>query len=271
MEEKSRGCLKQAALGCGGLLVVAVAVPVVLTVMILPPMNRAIEARADFEALHGPQDAFVPPASGVPSPDRIEAFLSVRQALAPACTDFWSAERSVAKLEAFDDQENISKIDVMKQAMSTSKTMMGMGPAIGHFFENRNRALVDAGMGLGEYTYIYVVAYNDRILEPETELQLFGPQVANGRVREALASMLKNQLEALRREGAQEELTRAVAAEVEALENDPDRIAWQDGIPLEIESSLLPYRDRLDTAFCGSTAPFELLINEKRFLAIESL
>jgi len=270
MVEKNWGCVKQAALGCGCLVVLAVAVPIVLGVMIMLPLNRAVENRTELEDRFGTQDAFVPPASGAPSPDRIEAFLRVRQALTSTCDDFWNAEQAVAKLEAFDDQEEVSKIAVMKQALSTSKTMMGMGPLIGHFYEVRNQALIDQDMGLGEYTYIYVLAYGEEILNPSEQLELFGPDATNARVRRALASMLRNQLELLRQEGGPADVTVAVAAEVEAMEQDPKRIPWQDGLPPEIEDSLLPYRAELDRLFCGSTPPLELTINEKRGLAIES-
>ncbi len=270
MGEKNWGCFKQAAVGCGCLLVLAVAVPVVLAVMIMLPLNRAVENRTELEDRFGTQDAFVPPAAGIPSPDRVEAFLRVRQSLTSTCDDFWNAERAVAAMEAFDDQEEVSKIAVMKQAMSTSKTMMGMGPLIGHFYEIRNQALVDEGMGLGEYTYIYVLAYNDEIVNPSEKLELFGPGATNLRVREALLSMLRNQLELLQKECGLPDVADAVAAEVEAMEQDAKRIPWQDGLPPAIEDSLLPYRAELDRLFCGSTPPLELMINEKRGLAIES-
>jgi hypothetical protein len=270
MDEKSWGCFKQAAVGCGCLVVLAVAIPIVLGTMVMLPLNRAVDSRTGLEDRFGTQDAFVPPATGVPSPDRIEAFLRVRQALTATCDDFWNAERAVAKLEAFDDQDEVSKIAVMKQAMSTSKTMMGMGPLIGHFYEVRNQALVDQDMGLGEYTYIYVLAYNDEIVSPTEKLELFGPGATNHRVRQAIQSMLGNQLELLRLEGGPAETMAAVAIEVQAMEQDPKRIPWQDGLPPEITASLLPYRSELDRLFCGSTPPLELMINEKRGLAIES-
>ena len=270
MGEDNRGCFKQAALGCGCLVVLAVAIPIVLATMVMLPLNRAVENRTELEDRFGTQDAFVPPASGVPSPDRIEAFLRVRQALTATCDDFWNAERAVAKMEAFDDQEEVSKMAVMRQAMSTSKTMMGMGPLIGHFYEIRNQALVDEDIGLGEYTYIYVLAYHEEILSPSEELELFGPGATNLRVRQALVSMLRNQFELQQQEGGPADTMATVAAEIEALEQDPKRIPWQDGPPTEIEDSLRPYRAELDRLFCSSTPPLELMINQKRGLAIES-
>jgi len=270
MAEENRGCFKQAAAGCGCLVVAAVAIPVVMTAMIMVPMNRAVSDRTELEALYGTQKSYVPPASGAPSPDRIEAFLTVRRALEPACGDFWGAEHAVAAMEAFDDEVEPSRMAVIRQAMSTSRTMMGMGSLIGHYYETRNQALLDAGMGLGEYTYIYVMAYNDKIVNPPAELHLFDPETVNQRVHAALHSMLVNQLEVARREGGSEDTVAALAAEARALEDDPHRIPWQDGLPPAIEASILPFRDELDLAYCGSTASLELMINEKRTLAIET-
>jgi len=47
----------------------------------------------------------------------------------------------------------------------------------------------------------------------------------------------------------------AFSAEIGALEGDVHRLPWQDGLPEIIESSLQPYRDRLDnshSAMCNA-------------------
>ena len=82
--------------------------------------------------------------------------------------------------------------------------------------------------------------------------------------------MLRHQLELVQREGASEGSVAVLAAEVRALQDDPSRIPWQDGLPPEIAAALLPFREALDLVYCGSTPPLELMINEKRSLAIET-
>ena len=248
MSEQSRGCFKQIAIGCGALIVLAVAIPLVMAVMVMLSFNRAVGARAEIEQQYGTQDAYVPPASGAPSADRIEAFLEVRRALTTTCDDFLNAERSVAALEAFDDQDEVSRIAVLRQAFSTTKTMMGMGPLIGHFYETRNQALLEADMGLGEYTYAYVLAYGDSIIDPIRKPRLLGPEATNERVRMALRSMLRHQLELLREEGGAEDTVAMVSSEVAALESDSQRIPWQDGLPSAIVEALLPFRGELDAS-----------------------
>ena len=271
MGEKHWGCLKQTAIGCAVLIVLAVVFPIVLGVMMMSPFNRAVESRMVIEQRFGPQEAFVPPPSGAPTPDRLDAFLEVRRALSVTCADFGHMEEQVRKLESFDDQDDVSRLAVVKQAFSTSKSMMGMGPLIGNFYETRNQSLLDAEMGLGEFTYIYVLAYREQILDPPEDLQLLGPRAINRRVHRALVSMLENQLRVLRDAGAADDEIAALEIEIAALEEDTARIPWKEGLPPTITDALAPHREELDALHCPATAPLELMLNEKRGPAVETL
>jgi hypothetical protein len=146
-----------------------------------------------------------------------------------------------------------------------------VGPVLGKLYEIRNQSLLDAGMGLGEFSYIFVVAYQDKLLEQPSEDQLFGPSATNRRVRKAFLSMLESQLEALRSEHASEEEIATLEAEIAAMKSDDNRIPWQDGLPRAITESLGPYREELDELYCPATAPLELMISVKRGPAIESM
>ena len=271
MEEKTWGCLKQTAVGCGVLMVIAIALPFVLGVMMMGPFKRAVDDRHAIEEQFGPQEAYVPPASGVPSADRIEVFLGIRRAFAEPCADLTQAEKQMQKMETFDDQDEVDRMEVMREAFSLTKSLMGVGPVLGHFYEIRNQSLLEAGMGLGEFTYIFAVAYNDRLLdEPEGE-QLFGPAATNRRVRRALRSMLENQLEVLRSEGGEDVDIELLEAEIAAMQADDKRVPWQDGIPQPIADALVPYREELDELYCPAMAALELMINERHGPAVESL
>jgi hypothetical protein len=271
LDDKHWGCVKQTAIGCVVLIVLAVVFPIVLGVMMMSPFNRAVDARIDIEQRFGPQEAFVPPPTGAPTVERLEAFLEVRRALSVTCADFGHMEEQVRELESLDDQEEVSRLAVMKQALSTSKSMMGMGPLIGNFFEIRNQTLLDTEMGLGEFTYLYVLAYREQILDPPEDLQLLGPRAVNRRVRRALVAMLENQLQVLRDSEAAADEIAALEIEIAALEEDSARIPWQEGIPQAITDALAPYREELDTLHCPATAPLELMLNEKRGPAVETL
>jgi hypothetical protein len=271
LEEKTWGCLKQTAVGCGVLMVIAIALPFVLGVMMMGPFKRAVDARHAIEEQFGPQEAYVPPASGAPSADRIEVFLGIRHAFAEPCADLTQAEKQMQKMETFDDQDEVDRMEVMKEAFSLTKSMMGVGPVLGHFYEIRNQSLLDAGMGLGEFTYIFAVAYNDRLLDEPQGEQLFGPTVTNLRVRKALLSMLENQLTVLQTEGGEETEIEALETEIAAMEDDDRRVPWQDGILPAITEALAPYRAELDDLYCPAMAALELMINERHGPAVESL
>jgi hypothetical protein len=271
LEEKTWGCLKQTAVGCGVLMVIAIAIPFVLGVMMMGPFKRAVDDRHAIEEEFGPQEAYVPPPSGVPSADRIEVFLGIRRSFAEPCADLTQAEKQMQKMETFDDKDEVDRMEVMREVFSLTKSMMGVGPVLGHFYEIRNQSLLDAGMGLGEFTYIFAVAYNDRLLdEPEGE-QLFGPTATNRRVRRALLAMLESQLEVLQSEGGGDAEIGALGAEIAAMKEDERRIPWQDGIPPAITEALAPFRAELDELYCPAMAPLELMINERHGPAVESL
>jgi hypothetical protein len=271
VEDKTKGCLKQTAIGCTVLIVLAIAFPIVLALMMVGPFNRAIDARFDLEERFGAQESYVPPASGAPTEDRIETFLEVRRALAEPCTDLTAAEEQMREMERFDEQEEVDRVEVMKEAFSLTRSMMGIGPVMGRLYEIRNQSLLDSGMGLGEFSYIFVMAYKDRMLDQSQAGELFGPSPTNRRVRQALLSMLENQLEALAAaDGAEQEIA-ALEAEIAAMKEDADRLPWQDETPAEITEALAPYRDELDQLYCPAMAPLELMINEKRGPAIESM
>jgi hypothetical protein len=241
-----------------------------LGVMMMGPFKRAVDARLTIEEQFGPQESYVPPASGIPATDRIEVFLGIRRELAAPCADLTAAEEQMQEMERFDDEEDIDRVEVMKEAFSLTKKMMGVGPVIGRYYESRNQSLVDAGMGLGEFTYIFVIAYHDRLLDNREGETLFGPSITNRRVRKALQAMLEHQLESLRSEGGTDADVAQLDTEIAAMQADNARIPWQDGLPAPVVEALEPYREQLDELYCPAMAPLELMINERHGPAIES-
>jgi hypothetical protein len=78
--------------------------------------------------------------------------------------------------------------------------------------------------------------------------------------------MLINQLEKLEeREAAvmPEEWRQTLAAEIEAMREDKERLPWQDGVPAVIEASLKLYRERLQNSYSSMTNPLELAVEQR--------
>ena len=57
VDEKTSGCLKQTAIGCGVLIVIAIAFPLVMAVKMMTPFNRAVDSRHAIEEVFGPQES----------------------------------------------------------------------------------------------------------------------------------------------------------------------------------------------------------------------
>lgn len=271
MGDGTHGCLKGTAIGCGVLVLLAIAGVFIGGSLLMRPFSRAVDTRSELEAEHGSIETFVPTPSGVVPADRMEVFLEVRRKLMPVCAKFDRVETQFHKMEAFDDQEEVSRTEVLKEAFKTTRSALSMGPLIGEFFTMRNGALLEEDMGLGEFTYIWVVSYHDHIVGGGSQSELFGPSLVNSRVRADLLAMLVNQNSALKNEDPSSEELAPLEEEIAAMESDPRRLPWQDGLPEVITASVAPFRAELDALWCGSTAPLELLINVKHGMAVESM
>lgn len=137
--------------------------------------------------------------------------------------------------------------------------------ALADFYTARNRALMDVHMGLGEYTYIYVLAYHAGAWGAAAGRGApSGRTALDDRTREAFLKALDSRLTRLKKQAAEPEEIRALEAEIHALEEDPERIPWRDGLPTAIAGSLEPYRERLEALYCAAAAEFALSRSQRR-------
>ena len=233
---------------------------------------------------YGQINDFCPEPDGSIGPSRIEAFLSVRDAFAPFRDKL---EISMQELQA---RAGKSEVEVKKPKNIFEMVKLGFGlvPQIAEFMKFRNQALLDAEMGMGEYTYIYAIAYFSWLEKPpedgpdfevmeegegsrlgEMDLEEIREERRDSmlrRLHRALLPMLQNQLEKLGTAGSSESISEwkdQLQAEIQALEDDRFRLSWEDGLPDVIKTSLEPYRDRLDRSYNAMTNPFELMIEQR--------
>ena len=85
--------------------------------------------------------------------------------------------------------------------------------------------------------------------------------------------MLRHQLGAVDRapDAALPEAWRErLAGEIAALQDDPFRVPWQDGLPDPIAVSLEPYRAQLEASYDPRTDEFELARPRKEGMSIRS-
>jgi hypothetical protein len=265
-------------IGCGagcGLVVVVVAALIAGAALYIRDkfhvVREAGDSRKQLVSAYGEAEAFVPPGDGAITPERMAAFLSVR----------YSLEDAQARVDAAFADFPTELLKRRRQSFGTALEMLrgvsALITPIGEYVNRRNRALLDKRMGLGEYAYIYSVAYyswlghspedGPRVLseagEPERDRLLsadstFGPDNLRRYYRRLTLRLLENQAANLRGD-ERAKWGPALKEEIDRIERNLGTIAWQDNVPLQIDRSLEPYRSRLEATYHSSTNCFELL------------
>ena len=252
--------------GCG----IGCAVPVVLFLGFLGGgiyyMNRlaggveqAIETRGVLNERFGEPVDYVPAADGAVPAERMETFLAVRTSLQPLCEKF---DATFGAMGALSEKQEVTAGELF----GAFKSMMGTVPVISEFFQARNQALLDAEMGLGEYTYIYVLVYH-----ASSEVPTPGSRLST-RVRIDFLGYLQAQAEAA---GSLEipggtAFRSHLEREIAALEEDKGRVPWQDGLPETIAASLRPYRGSLDDLACPAAEELALSVSTRTRLGVQA-
>ena len=277
MAGKRSSWLLGCGIGCGVIVLIAVVVIAAGAFFVRDAMHGLGQAVDSGEALDqrlGKTSSYTPSVDGSIPAARMEAFLVVRESLEPqrkeidrTFTEVIPSAQEARELEAKPFFEKITAV------FGIVRSAAGLGPAMGNLLHARNQALLDAGMGMGEYTYIYVLAYHswlghspqdgpgeDKIrVRPEGEPISLRGEGLPSRIRDELLAILRNQLASFDGEPPERQAARGpLAAEIAAMESDPDRLPWQDGLPAATAASLAPYRDRLEAAYSPVTNAFEL-------------
>lgn len=226
----------------------------------------------DLTERYGEIKDFCPDPGGAIKPERLEAFLSVRNSTEPLKE---ALENSINILSD-EESESQFKEEPSPGVLTKIKTGFGMISLVAEFYTRRNQALLDAEMGLGEYYFIYVVSYyswlgkspadgleyNFRHNEEEKSgvywkrersenLEDRKDDVLRHLHRQTLP-MLHNQFEELTGidvSPIRDPWRETLEAEIEAMEADRFRLPWQDGLPDVLEASLRPFRGRLEASY----------------------
>jgi len=234
-------------------------------------VEEAGRIERDLEDRYGSVRAFVPAgAPGVPA-DRMEVFLAVREGLSEERDEL---ERAVNGLASAGEGGGVAS------GFRAAKAGVGLAPLTFGLTNARNRALLDEGMGLGEYSWIYWMTYSAWLGHSAEESKLheimeqrnsehgsvrihmdggMEPERLTWRLRRDIRAMLKNLEQELATDPEKAGLLEAVTAELAELEADPGRVPWQDGLPEVFAVGLGPYRERLEATYSSTTNPFELI------------
>jgi hypothetical protein len=258
--------------GCGGIILLAIVLSVVGSMWMMRPMNEAVDAQKALTETFGPRDAFVPPAAGI-TPDRMEAFLIVRDSLMDHCERFRDIASSFQEMERLDSEGEPSTGQALKAVGGLMGSVTGMVAEMGRFTAARNRVLMENDMGLGEYTWIYVLAYHSWLGYPAgtTFDQDDEPRAELSRMeRRVIRRLMNNHVAALKEAGltAQAEQWEA---EVLRLERSERSVPFAGGeLPVGLRSAFAPHQERLEALYCAESAGFELNTIKKKGLSIQA-
>ena len=151
MASGARKWLVGCGIGCGFLLLAVGGIGTCGYVGVKKISERADRMDASWEqveARFGKPSDYVPPADGAMDPARVDTFLAVRSSMA-------AARNSLAASLIALDEDSKGSSGVIRKA----RAGLTLVPHLLDFVEARNQALVQHGMGLGEYMYIYGTAY----------------------------------------------------------------------------------------------------------------
>ncbi len=268
------GSGKKWLIGCGIAFVIGILLVVAMIYGGIQLGKKAVEKFEEVGAVTGAledrfggAETYIPDADGRIRPERMEAFLNARAAMAPFRQEF---ESTLALLDGDESSD-----DASGSFLSKGRAGLKLIPGIIGFFGERAEACLEAEIGLGEYAYIYVVSYYGLLQKQVAAGPGFvltsadGDRNNQGRgddefaVREARREMilstsrelfldlLQNQLDASRllpRPGP-EPWEAELQIEIEKLQNDPYRLPWNDGLPEQLATSIEPYRERLESSW----------------------
>jgi hypothetical protein len=288
-EQRTSDTTKKWLVGCGIGCGVIVLILIALGITGYLFFKNIAEEFKDYDALmttlterYGSIKDFTPNPDGTIGPERLELFLAVREAFGPV------REKLEISFKTLQNRVGQSEIEIKKpkNIFQMIKTGVGLIPQIGEFMKSRNQALLDTGMGMGEYYYIYVISFYSWLgYKPEDgpDFEIVGPDderrswdqeevleerrdINLRRLHRMLLPMLHNQLEKLPASDSadiSDQWHKDLEAEIEAMEADRYRLPWQDGLPDVIESSLQPFRYKLEQSYNKMTNPLELTFEQR--------
>lgn len=264
---------KHWAIGCGTgclLLLLGVAVVVGFGAKFVGDtasgFEDAVETKAQLDERYSPPAEYVPPADP-PGADRMEVFLTVREASGDArrllAARFSSIPITDEQREAFEKKSFFGKL-------GAAVGMAKLGIDMGRFFAARNAALLENGMGFGEYVYLYTICYHGWLRKDPggdmfsrmSEVEGVDADIDETDIDELLLPMIRRQLEAMG-ENADPVWRARLEAELEAGAGGA-YLPWRDGLPESVTAAFEPLRERAEAAYDPIVSGFELMRNQKR-------
>lgn len=184
-------------IGCSVILLFIVVVVCVGYFLIQDAMVAFDEIKKSEKQLiekYGKVEIFCPEADGTIKAERMEVFLKVRENLIPLREELEKSLTQLLTEVSQAENEDSSIWGILKLIKDGSKVL----PKAAKYFSTRNRKLLELGMGLGEYYYIYVMAYYAGLgISPDDgpDFSFLGAGNKNSSLYYAIQEMMKSKEE----------------------------------------------------------------------------
>lgn len=212
---------------------------------------------------------YTPAISGFIEPQRIEAFIRVREALQPRCLDYQAVLTSIGELEKLDSDQEKPASEAASTGFQAMKSAFSAGPRMLEFSTTRNQALLSENMGLGEYLHIYLTTYGKQLAnEANSDFSATEEAYISDRTREEFAQILTNQLRELQKSelaASYPDLETDLQMEIDALKDVSYMSPWPNGPIGKARESLAPYQQQLAGLYCSGIVRIELLQKNRGF------
>lgn len=271
MAPSGKQWLKGCGIGCGTALVLAILAVVIAGTVMMKPMDRALTAQKDLSERFGAREAYLPPPEGLTA-DQLDRFLQVRRDLAPHCAAFGELAEPFQAMDEMAEQEDKPRPGtLLKNLGSLTGSVLGLVGHIGGFIEARNEALQARDMGLGEYMWIYTLAYYSYLGRTPRD-EFTDEEAARPRRGEAgiMRTLLQNYAGVLQA-GGREHDAQLWRQEAEKLQRAGGAVPFAGGgLPADLADLLQTRRAELEETFCAALSTYEFGEVEKRGLSVHS-
>jgi hypothetical protein len=265
-------------IGCGALILLGLLLAGGGYFFVRQQFGGIMEAEKSWERLvetYGEIEDYTPPADGIVPPERLELFLAVRDSL----REGWGA--LVVALASFPTEAELEGKKDIRKVFEVIRSAGRLVAPIAGYVDRRNGLLLEAGMGPGEYTYLYCLCYHSFlgrapddgpvIHDDDRDQPLFdedgtfsGPETWR-RYRRFTRALLRNQLASLPQRTSDPDSAawrEELAAEIRRFGERPRTVAWEEGLPARIARVLEPHRARLEASYHPASNVFELTSEE---------
>ena len=268
------GTGKKWLIGCGAGCAASVLLSILLSVggalFMTRPMNKAVDAQKVLTAEFGTREDFTPPPRL--RPGRIKVFLAVRREVMVSCDKF---QDFMADFQAMDELDNGEGEPEVGQVLGGLKGVMGsvfgLVGALGETTRIRNQALKDNGMGMGEYTWIYILGFNSYLGKaPNTGIDSREGRGYHGSMLRLISTLMENHALALE-EAGNPKAAEIWRDEIARLKRVDEGVPFSEGrLPDDLAEAFAPFRKHLEKYYCPALAEIDLDRIEKRGMSFQA-